>query len=905
MKKLGEYQKKRQLDKTPEPSGGNNQSSSLHFVVQKHDASRLHYDFRLEMKGVLKSWAVPKGPSLNPADKRLAMKVEDHPYDYKDFEGVIPKGHYGAGTVIVWDEGTYQPIENVKDKAAIEKVLLKQLKEGSLKFRLKGKKLRGEFALVKTKGMAPNAWLLIKHRDQYASETDITQKDKSVKTGQTIEQTERELTQRKTDKSSDHRRSSSHKKKVEDNGEAGTSAAIQAILKKSKKAVFPRDLSPMLATPTDHPFDNDEWEFEIKWDGYRALAFRKGKITELKSRNNLPFDKRFYPIYNALKEWNIEVVLDGEIVVANQNGVSQFSALQNWHQESDGKLQYYVFDVLWYNGKSLMTRPFKERKQILQAIVPKDHDIIRLGFSVLGTGISFLNAAKKAGLEGIIAKRVDSQYFPGIRSNDWLKIKLKRSQEVIIIGYTRNRGSSRSFSALLLGLYYGKFLKYAGKAGTGFKDQQQKEMLRIFKPLIIDKSPLDEMQVNGKPIKHYLGTNVEVTWLKPRLVCEVGFTEVTDEGLFRHPSFKGFREDKSAKEVTRDAMDIPVAEQEQLTSSDNHTSVSNETKTKTKRKVNRRIKASSKLLADDSGNTQTKIIRHYKLQFTHLNKIFWAKGKIAKRDLLNYYDKVSRYILPYLKDRPQSLYRFPDGYQGKSFYQKDVTGLVPSWAATYKYRSKTDRQDKHYLVVKDEATLMYMVNLGCIEMNPWSSTVKRPDYPDWCLLDLDPGTRTSFNQVIEVARVIRDLLEQAKISAFPKTSGATGIHVYIPLGAKYTYEQSKEFGRLIMTLVHRETSGYTTLERSTNERGGKLYLDFLQNRPQATLASPYSVRPKPKATVSMPLYWDEVKKGLKVSDYTLNNVPEMLEERGDLFKETLGKGVNMATALKRLKALID
>jgi bifunctional non-homologous end joining protein LigD len=409
---------------------------------------------------------------------------------------------------------------------------------------------------------------------------------------------------------------------------------------------------------------------------------------------------------------------------------------------------------------------------------------------------------------------------------------------------------------------------------------------------------LNETHINGKLLKHYWGAGTEITWLKPRLVCEVGFTEVTDEGLFRHHSFKGFREDKPAKDVTRESMDVPVSETA-IPRDNNRPPKAKPDDTRKEGKG--QMTMNSRLLADDQEEIQTKVIRHHRLQFTNLNKNFWIKEKISKRDLLNYYDKVSGYILPYLTDRPQSLYRFPDGYQGKSFYQKDVTELVPGWADTYKYTSKTDRQDKRYLVVKDEATLMYMVNLGCIEMNPWSSTVKKPDYPDWCLLDLDPGTKTSFNQVVEVAKVIRTLLEHAEIPTFPKTSGATGMHIYIPLGAKYTYEQSREFGRLIMTLVHHETSRYTTLERSTDERRGKLYLDFLQNRSQATLASPYSVRPRPKATVSMPLHWDEVKKGLKVDDFTLRNVPELLEERGDLFKGTLGKGIDMTAALKRLK----
>ncbi|WP_290790797.1 DNA ligase D [Flavihumibacter sp. UBA7668] len=802
---LSLYKQKRTFDKTPEPQSGKSRNSKLIFVIQKHKASRLHYDLRLEMEGVLKSWAVPKEPSMNPRDKRLAIMVEDHPYDYKDFEGTIPKGNYGAGEVKIWDTGTYTPIDGSKGKPAQEKSLLKQLKEGSLKFSLQGKKLKGEFALVKTKGMGENAWLLIKHKDKAASvETSYT---------------------------------------------------------------FPKKLSPMLATLVDEPFDDEAWEFEIKWDGYRALAFRKGRTAQLLSRNGKSFAEKFYPVVEALKAWKEDLVVDGEIVVVDEKGVARFDKLQNWRSEADGQLLFYVFDILWHKGKDLMDLPLSERMKVLKSIIPPDNETIKIGFSVTGRGKDFFASVQKMGLEGIIAKRLSSTYRMGERSKDWLKIKAQKRQEVIIVGFTRKEGSPKLFSSLLLGVYNNGKLFYAGKVGTGFTDSMQKEMMVQFKPLIVKRSPLQEIPDYNKATRFRPDPPpAKATWLKPELVGEISFTEITEQGVFRHPSFKGMREDKPAKKVIQEKEQQPA-------------------------------------LLNASEKTQVIKINRHELKFTNLDKLFWKEEKITKRDLLNYYHQVAPYILPYIKDRPQSLYRFPDGYKGKSFYQKDVTGKVPDWAATYAYHAEGDKTDKHFLVAKDEASLLYMVNFGCIEINPWSSTVKKPDHPDWCLLDLDPGEKTSFNKVIDAANLLHDLLNEIDVPSFPKTSGSTGIHIYIPLGKKYTYEQSKEFARVLVTMVQRDAIRYTTIERTVNARNGKLYLDFLQNRPQATLAAPYSVRPKPGATVSMPLHWEELKQGLKMKDFTLKNVPALLEERGDLFRPVLGKGIDMKAALKRLQQL--
>ncbi|SEL08199.1 DNA ligase D [Parapedobacter koreensis] len=839
---LTEYKRKRAFGETLEPTGGKAATKGLlRFVIQKHEASRLHYDFRLELRGVLKSWAVPKGPSLNPADKRLAMEVEDHPYDYKDFEGIIPKGNYGAGTVMIWDEGTYEPIGQFKNKTAQENALLKQLKAGSMKFTLHGKKLNGEFALVRTKGMADNSWLLIKHKDQYAAIGDITTNDTSVKSGKTLEKI------------------------------AKTPAAIVSMLRKAKKASFPTSLSPMLATLVDVPFDDAGWEYEIKWDGYRALAFmNKGKVT-LKSRKGNSFDERFYPVLDAVKAWGIQAVVDGEIVVVSEEGLSSFNRLQNWRNEADGDLFFYVFDLLWYQGKDLTVLPLKERKAILATLIPS-HNLIRSGYSIAAKGTEFFDAAHKLGLEGVIAKRSDSLYYPGERSKDWLKIKIQKRQEVIICGYTKNEGTSKPFSALLLGVYEHGTLRYAGKVGTGFKHSDQKEMLHLFKPLIRKESPFSSTPNYNKPIRFRPNPlHAAATWLKPMLVCEIHFTEVTEDGVFRHPAFVAMREDKDAKEVVREK-ELPAA------------------------KV---LKREGKDFLSPSGKTQVKKVDGIELHFTNLDKVFWPEEGYTKRDMLNYYHQVAKYILPYLKNRPQSLNRFPNGIKGGSFYQKDVTGKVPEWVEKYPYKAEGDARKKHYMLCNTKAALLYMANLGAIEMNPWSSTVRKPDYPDWCILDLDPDKGNTFDQVVEVARTIHRLLDDLGVPAHCKTSGATGMHIYLPLGAKYTYEQSQTFAKWVAARANEELD-FTSIERMTDKRKGRIYIDYLQNRPSATLAAPYSVRPKPGATVSMPLDWDEVKQGLSPKDFTIENAIDRLMAKGDIFKPVLGRGIDLKKLLKQL-----
>ena len=908
---LEKYAGKRDFTKTAEPKAGlSKDKDHLMFVIQKHDASRLHYDFRLEMDGVLKSWAVPKGPSTDPKTKRLAMMVEDHPFDYRNFEGIIPQGEYGGGTVIVWDEGTYEPIEEIKGKKAQEKHLLEQLKSGSLKIKLHGEKLEGEYALVKTHGMGENGWLLIKHNDKFASTKDITKEDKSVLTGKTIDSMEKsseKVWQHGHEEAVEEPKKGSKKKVqaerisevVDPAGQAEALVSsdeidVKELIKSAPKVAIPENIQPMKATLVDEPFDDPDWLYEVKWDGYRAIAtINKGEVN-LISRNNKTFNDKFYSIYKLLQKWKINAVLDGEILVLNDKGVSDFGSLQNWRSEADGELVFYVFDILWYEGKNLMGLPLNQRQAILKEILPTDNDHIRQSKVFNASGIDFFNAAERMGLEGIIAKKASSTYTSDLRSREWLKIKVHQRQEVIIAGFTKNAGTSKSFSALVLGVYDGGILRYVGKVGTGFSDKLQKEMMAQFEPLIIDKSPFDVEPDVDKPSRFRpKRMGAKPTWLKPELVCEVAFAEVTSDGVFRQASFKGMRIDKKAKDVV---LEMPKNTNETVEKAENEASKETHKDVVMPPKDKER-----KTLLNPTDETQVRKICGHDLKFTHLSKVYWPEDNVTKRDMFNYYYQVAEYILPYLKDRPMSLNRFPNGIHGSSFYQKDVTGKAPDWVTkTFPYIT-SEGEHKEYLVGSDESYLLWMASLGCIEMNPWFSRVQSPDNPDYCVIDLDPDKNT-FDQVIEAAQEVKKVLDAIDVPSYPKTSGSTGMHIYIPLSAKYTYDQSQLFAKIIVQLVHKQIPDYTSLERMVSNRKGKMYLDFLQNRPGATIAGPYSLRPKVGATVSMPLTWDEVKPGLTMKDFTIFNSIDRLKETGDLFKGVLGKGIDLEKTIKKAQS---
>ncbi|QDW27220.1 DNA ligase D [Pedobacter sp. KBS0701] len=670
---------------------------------------------------------------------------------------------------------------------------------------------------------------------------------------------------------------------------------IQDIVLSAEKTAMPRGVKPMKATLVDEPFDEPGWIYEIKWDGYRAISYLEKGGTTIYSRNNLEFTQ-FTSISESLDNLNLNAILDGEIVALKEDGSADFGALQNWKNNQRAKLHYYLFDILWLQGYSLLSLTLSQRRQVLEAIVPEEHESIKLSQAYLTSGIDFFDAAKRMKLEGIIAKRADSFYSSDSRSREWLKIKAKRRQEVVIGGYTRNEGTEKYFSALALGVYDKGKLKYIGKVGTGFNQTTQKELMEEFDKLATKTCPFETTPDVDEPSQfrpQRLGA--KPTWLKPKLICEIEFAELTSDGKVRQASFKGLRKDKDPKEVILELeTDTQTLVQEVKLEQKLSEEKSEKPAKATKPAKGKSLKTTKPLLESSSQIQEKKIDGHI-LKFTNLDKLYWPEDKVTKRDMFNYYDAVAPFMIPYLLDRPMSLNRFPGGIHGESFYQKNVKETAPSWARTMPHKNEKGKE-KSYLLGSDRATLLWMASLGCIEMNPWFSRAASPDNPDYCVIDLDPDKNT-FEQVIKAAQVTKEVLDSIGVPGFAKTSGSTGIHIYIPLGAKYTYEQSQLFANLIVRQVHRELPKFTTLERSISKRGGKMYLDFLQNRPGATIAGVYSLRPKPGATVSMPLLWEEVKPGLKMRDFTLFNAIDRLRETGDLFTGVLGKGIDMQKVL--------
>lgn len=840
---LQDYHKKRNFQETSEPKGEEQTSSgALKFVVQRHAASHLHYDFRLEMDGVLKSWAIPKGPSLNPADKRLAMMVEDHPYEYRTFEGSIPKGNYGAGEVEIWDSGTYEPLTKIKGKSD-DLVIRAELHKESLKFILHGKKLKGEFALVKIKNSQEgNAWLLIKHKDKYAvNEAYSAEENTSVNSKVTA-----------------YLKGKSESKP---GLKSKVSKYTTAISGEKKISSFIR---PMLCKTAEKAFDDEDWAFEIKWDGYRAIADLRQDKVELYSRNGLDFSQKFQKITHALQLQEHQMILDGEIVAYDENGKPNFQWLQKIGDQPNMAMIYQVFDLLWLNGHSTENLTYLQRKELLKDAL-KENEAIQYHDHVLGIGKKFFDSVKKMGLEGIIAKKTDSLYAENIRSSAWLKIKITKTDEAVICGFTEPKGSRKHFGSLILGKYLDGRLIFCGHTGTGFSDEALKILFEEMKPLITQNS---SFEITPK-------TNAKATWIKPKLVAEIKFTELTEDHIYRHPVFLKLREDKNGEEV--------IFEND----SENMPKDSTKEPKKTKKK---------------SIENLDKKIGKQEVSLTNQNKIYFPKQEITKGEIIEYYQSIAQYILPHLKDRPQSLNRFPNGINGLSFYQKDADENTPNWVQTQKVFSESTDKYVNYIICNNKETMAYLNNLGCIELNIWTSRILKADFPDYLVLDLDPSDNNSFDDVVEVANVVKEVLDKAKIKGYPKTSGSSGMHIYIPMGAQYSYEQVKNFGHLLMQLVQQRLPELTTLERSLQKRDkNKIYLDYLQNRRGQTLASVYCVRPKDQAPVSTPLAWEEVKKGLKPTDFTIANILNRLKEKGDLFEPVLGKGIDMMKAINNLE----
>lgn len=665
----------------------------------------------------------------------------------------------------------------------------------------------------------------------------------------------------------------------------------------------------MLTTLVDEPFDHRDWIFEIKWDGYRAIGSVINGKADLRSRNDISFAGKYDPVVKALQEWNIDIVVDGEIVSLNEEGLPSFQNLQTWQKFQQGKLVYYVFDVLWINGYDVTELPLIERKKILQQAIPHD-DVIRYSDHVEEKGKHFFDIAKKQGLEGIIAKNKNSRYETDSRSKSWLKIKTTHRQEAVIAGFTAPRSSRQYFGALILGVYENGKLIYAGHTGSGFNERSLKEVWSKLKPLITEKCPFD---VKPK-------TNMPATWVKPRLVCEIKFQEWTQGNIMRQPIFMGLRTDKKPTEVKKEkemeAKEIKNTKNKKPAASapggspltrqgpkkSETTLSSKQTKNKKQGKESKNKKETSNWLSEEEKEVIVKL-NGQELKLTNLDKVYWKKERYTKRDLLNYYHAIAPYMLPYMKNRPQSLNRHPQGIEGMSFFQKNVEGKVPSWIKTFPDYSESTKETIQYFVCTNEASLIYLANLGCIEMNPWHSTTLKPDNPDYCLIDLDPY-EIGFEKVIETAQGVKKVLDELKLPAWCKTSGSSGIHICIPLGAKYSYDQSKYLAELIANLVHHELPAFTSVERSPSKRRKKVYLDFLQNAKSQTVACVYSVRPKPGATVSTPLFWEELKKGLSPANFTMKNIFERLKVEGDIFRPVYEKGIDLKKTLVAVESVL-
>ncbi|TCJ17809.1 DNA ligase D [Flaviaesturariibacter flavus] len=919
---LKAYNDKRRFDETTEPEGKEKSSKgALRFVVQKHDASHLHYDFRLELDGVLLSWAVPKGPSRNPADRRLAMHVEDHPFDYRNFEGVIPEGNYGAGTVIVWDEGTYVAFGHEDaSRKEMEKELRRQYEAGSMKIVLQGKKLKGAYNLRRMKD--ERAWLLLKSKDAAAATKDVTLDDRSVKTGKTITEVALEngtkpnhpekktraakqaapAVARTAKQTSQPEEVKKEKKKPKARPSLNLKSLLGAQFEKAKQAPMPQLVVPMLATLVDEPFSSEDWVYEIKWDGYRAVGYVQQGEAELVSRNLKPFTEKYTPVAGALSRLPFDAVFDGEIVAVDEKGLGNFQMLQNW-QNSPVSLRYYIFDVLWVEGYDVTKLPLLERKALLRKLLPPEDDVLHYSDHVEGKGDAFFKAALKQGLEGIMGKKADSIYTVDARSPDWLKIKVNQRQEVVIAGFTEPRNTRKFFGAILLGAYKDGDFVYVGHSGSGFNRKSLEDLHQRMLPLATDECPFDKCPK----------ANMPVTWVKPKLVCEIKFTEWTREGIARHPIFMGLRTDKKAKDVIIETSKKTKAMIKKA--APKKTAVAKKAAPKKAapikaaprgRKLAPAKKSagkSARQLGDSDGAAPELKIGKQTLALTNLDKPYWPKEGLVKRDLVNYYLRMAPFILPYLKDRPESLHRHPNGIAGPNFFQKDMKGKIPEWIPTHIDFSESTGKDVKYLVCNDEATLIYMANLGCIELHPWHSRTESWQQPDWCLIDLDPEG-VGFDKVIETAQVVRQVLDCIGARSCVKTSGSTGIHIYIPLGAQYSFDQSRQLAELVVTLVNRELPDLTSLERSPSKRPNRIYLDFMQNAETQTAAAPYSLRPKPGASVSTPLHWDEVKKGLTPQTWHMRNVYDRVRETGDLFKPVLGKGINLEKVLQKVAALV-
>ncbi len=826
-------------------------AGQFRFCIQRHDATRLHYDLRLEADGVYKSWAVPKGPSLDPTKKSLAMMVEDHPIEYGKFEGNIPKGEYGGGSVMLWDRGSYEPLTGVSPAD--------QIARGDFKFRLHGEKLQGDFALVLMKGRGKgNEWLVIKKRDGHEQlNWDIEQYARSVLTGRTQQE-------------------------IADDMPAVQQSAPKSVDLKVPGAVraeMPKALTPMAAFLAEQIPTGKNWVYEIKWDGVRALCFLDNGSMYILSRNGNRCERQ-YPELSVLPHFvrARTAILDGEIAVLDEQGRPRFSLIQPRitvsdpnsiaHLSRSSPVTFFAFDLLYADGFDLRGAPLSERKKALQQVL-ESSERIRVSEHFDTSGLDMLEAARQAGLEGIVAKRADSKY-ESRRSTCWLKFKVHNEQEFVICGFTH--GDREFFSSLVLGVYEQGELKHVGQVGTGFDDKTIRAVYERLKPLITAKSPFRQ---RAKALR-------KITWVEPSLVCQVRFVEWTPDGQLRAPSFRGLREDVEPSAAVRE-MPSPGVPSEDVTEQP------------------AQDPPAQNPLIPSGLKEATLSVGAQKLKFTNLDKVFYPQEGYTKRDLLNYYDEIAPLILPHLRDRPLSLKRYPNGIEADFFFQKNAEDFPP-WVRV----EPVDSEGRviNYVIANDRETLLWLTHLGCIDQNPWMSRIGSLQNPDFLLIDLDP-VECSYDLIVEAALLTKTKLDQLGLRGYPKTTGGDGMHVYVPLEPIYSYDQVRSFAEILSHLVIEERPELFTTPRSVSKRKkNRVYFDYLQIAASKTISAPYVVRAYPGAPISTPLRWDEVQPGLLPQQFTIVNAPARFASLGDVFRPVLEAPQRLEGAMGKLEGLL-
>ena len=836
-RKLARYRAKRSFDVTAEPSGGNAAQGGNSFVVQKHAARRLHYDFRLELDGVLLSWAVPKGPSLDPADKRLAAHVEDHPVDYGGFEGTIPHGQYGGGTVMLWDRGIWEP-QGDNPRA--------DYRRGRLKFILHGGRMKGGWALVRMGARAQERshdnWLLIKERDGEAKPghgTDLVdQATKSVASGRAMEEIA---------DAPDRGVWQSGKRGHDDpppQPAAKLAPRVSRRLIGTKSGTLPDFIPPMLATLVDKPPSGADWIHEIKIDGYRIVARRRSGKVALLTRTGLDWTGRFRPIADAVAKLpGGDLALDGEVAVLDQNGGSSFAALQDALSHGDAKpLRYVVFDLLYRDGEDLRAAKLSDRKAALRALLDGATGPIVYSDHIAARGSEVFHHACELALEGVVSKRADLPYREG-RTRYWLKSKCVARQEFVIVGYTEST-VHRGIGALALGYYEDETLRYAGRVGTGFDRRSALDLAKRLKPIATDHLPFEKLPAAARRGIH---------WVAPELVCEIAFLNWTPDGVLRHPSFQGLREDKPARSITRErALQAGKAA------------------TDTEPTEQAAPPPTAKRAATNSGETIAGVA------ISHPERIIFPDLGITKHQLAEYYQAVGDWILPHIVNRPLSLLRCPSGVGDQCFFQKHfATGL--------KSLRRVAIEEKHgageYVVLRDLHDLVLLAQEGIVEIHPWGATADDPDSPDQFIFDFDPAPGLVFGEVIEAAKAMRDYLAEMQIESFCKTTGGKGLHVVAPLRRGNSWAELKAFTKKIAANFAAAAPKRFTINMLKRERTNRIFIDYLRNDRGSTAAAPYGVRARPGAPVAMPLDWKDVKAGLDPARFNLASVPKLLAAR--------------------------